>query len=235
MVRSKIVATNLQESLSDIYVCQITDLTETWFGSLVTFSASNNDFGSLSTVCDSVETLPLTVRSLSLDGNGFTSLDDVAVLANLPHLQTLSLKNNSIRTVGPQSNEQSFPVFAQSLFDVDLSFNAIDSWAVIDRLQDAFPGLTALRVSHNPLYQDLRSGDGRPLNYDNGYTLTVARIGRLKTLNFSRVSLTPKICWARKKFINSRSLLKNDLMPKHTTSLRLRLSFLDTHSALRLK
>lgn len=173
------------------YHCQITELAKTWFGSLVTLSASNNDFGSLPTARDSVEPLPLTVRSLTLDGNGFTCLDDVAALTNLPHLQRLSLKNNSIRRIGLQSSEQTFPVFSQSLSDVDLSFNTVDSWEVIDRLQDVFPGLTTLRVSHNPLYQNLRSADGRPLNADIGYMLTVARIGRLKTLNFSPVSVMP--------------------------------------------
>ena len=79
------------------------------------------------------------------------------------------------------------PVFSSALSEIDLSYNEITNWAFIDRLEDVFPGLSAIRVAHNPLYQSLHAADGKALSAEDGYMLTLARIGRLKNLNYSPV------------------------------------------------
>lgn len=108
----------------------------------------------------------------------------------LASLQKLLLKNNAISKINEASTnaDASLPVFPSTLAYVDLSHNAIDAWSFIDQLHDVFPGMTSLRVSHNPLYQNLRSADDKPLGVDDGYMLTLARLSRLKTLNYSPVS-----------------------------------------------
>ncbi len=82
------------------------------------------------------------------------------------------------------------PSFTTNLQEVDLSYNAISSWNFIDRLDQVFPGMTTLRVSHNPLYENLKSAaGGKKLLPEDGYMLTMARLGRLTQLNFSKVRL----------------------------------------------
>ena len=84
--------------------------------------------------------------------------------------------------------------FPESLSYVDLSYNAIGDWPFVDNLNDVFPGLTGLRVSHNPLYEDagVVEADGKidpvAMGVEEGYMLTLARLEGLKSLNFSNVS-----------------------------------------------
>jgi hypothetical protein len=103
----------------------------------------------------------------------------------------LLLKDNKISEIA--SSKRNIPSFSPTVIDVDLSYNEISSWSFIDQLQDVFPGLTALRIAHNPLYQSLQTADGRALTAEDGYMLTIARLGQLKTLNFSPVSPTSSI------------------------------------------
>ena len=72
-----------------------------------------------------------------------------------------------------------------SLAYLDLSYNAVDSWEFINELPNIFPGLTGLRVAHNPLYV---TRDGKEaIGVDESFMLTLARIPFLKTLNYSVV------------------------------------------------
>jgi tubulin-specific chaperone E len=80
------------------------------------------------------------------------------------------------------------PLFSTTVTEVDLSFNEIATWSFLDHLELVFPGLTSLRVSHNPLYANLQAADGRSLSAEDGYMLTLARMGRLKTLNYSPIT-----------------------------------------------
>ena len=79
-------------------------------------------------------------------------------------------------------------LFPQSLQDVDLSYNEISSWQFIDELAGVFPGMTSLRTSGNPLFRRFEDAKSTSQNADEGYILTIARLGRLETLNFSRVT-----------------------------------------------
>lgn len=148
------------------------------FQNLTTFSASSNFYSSLTT-----HVLNPTITDLTLEENLFPSLSALEPLTNMPNLQRLVLKSNKIFEIGSIP-----PVFPKTLKEVDLSFNEITTWSFIEHLEHVFPGLNSLRVSHNPLYEALQAPDGRSLTADDGYMLTLARLGNLKTLNHSPIS-----------------------------------------------
>ncbi|KAL9050323.1 MAG: hypothetical protein Q9162_006711 [Coniocarpon cinnabarinum] len=156
------------------------------FPSLVTLSASGNEYTELT---DAV--LPAGLTNLSLERNKFTSLEAIGVVKNLADLQCLSLGENPITSASGKvtslddSHSSAFPA---SLVELNLPYCSIEDWSLIDGLDSLFPGLTSLRVSHNPLYDSLRAADGQPLTPDDGYMLTVARLSQLTRLNFSSIS-----------------------------------------------
>lgn len=148
------------------------------FSALTAFSASSNFYSSLTP-----HTLNPTITDLTLEENLFPSLSALEPLTKMPNLQRLVLKSNKVSEIGTPT-----PVFPATLKEVDLSFNEVTTWSFIEQLEHVFPGLTSLRVSHNPLYEALQSPDGRPLTADDGYMLTLARLGNLKMLNHSPIS-----------------------------------------------
>lgn len=70
---------------------------------------------------------------------------------------------------------------------MDLSYNAITSWKFVDDLDYCFPGLSELRLSHNPIYET-GSKLGASGSGDEGYMLTIARLSKLTNLNFSKIT-----------------------------------------------
>lgn len=151
------------------------------FPSLTTFSASSNLYTELTSYIPNP-----TVVDLTLEDNHITSLSSIECLAKLPNLQRLILKSNMISEI--VSAGASAPSFPKTVREVDLSFNEITTWSFIEELIHVFPGLQSLRVSHNPLYGSLQAPDGRALTADDGYMLTLARLGQLKTLNHSPIN-----------------------------------------------
>jgi hypothetical protein len=151
------------------------------FPSVTTFSASSNLYTSLTE-----HALNPTITDLTLEDNHLTSISSLVCLTTLPNLHRLILKSNKISEI--TSSGASMPVFSPTVREVDLSFNEISTWAFIEQLVHVFPGLQSLRVSHNPLYQSLQAPDGRNLTADDGYMLTLARLGQLKTLNHSPIN-----------------------------------------------
>jgi hypothetical protein len=151
------------------------------FPSLTTFSASSNLYTTLTP-----HTPIPTITDLTLEDNLLPSLSSITCLTKLPHLQRLILKSNKISEITSPGAES--PVFPSTVREVDLSFNEISTWTFIEALAHVFPGLTSLRVSHNPLYSSLQAPDGRALTADDGYMLTLARLGNLKTLNHSPIN-----------------------------------------------
>jgi hypothetical protein len=111
-------------------------------------------------------------------------------LVELPNLTHLYLKANNIASIC--SSEVDTPKFGDQLTWVDLSYNQIKDWSFIDTLPDVFPGLTGLRTSHNPLYELAPKIGETATTFDEGYMLTVARLGNLKSLNFSKVTPTDR-------------------------------------------
>ncbi|KAF2189795.1 RNI-like protein [Zopfia rhizophila CBS 207.26] len=158
---------------------EITNITSL-FPTLTNFVASSNAYTTLTS-----HFLNPTITDLTLEDNLFHSLSDLFPLTQLPHLQRLILKGNKISEIA--TPEAELPKFSSSVTEVDLSYNEIACWPFIDRLEHVFPGLTALRISHNPLYYSLQAADGRPLSAEDGYMLTLARLGDLKSLNHSPI------------------------------------------------
>lgn len=152
------------------------------FETLTTLAASSNHL----TGIDHPLNTP-NLRSLTLEYNDFTTLLDLSILSNLESLETLRLKGNNISRIMPNGITAS-PVFGNKLQYVDLSYNSISSWDFIDDLTTVFPGLTALRLSHNPIYESKIKDSGSSSSAEEGYMLTLARLGNLKTLNFSNIT-----------------------------------------------
>jgi hypothetical protein len=145
------------------------------------FGASSNLYTKLAS-----HTPNTTITDLTLEDNLIPSISAVAALTKLPSLRRLILKSNKISEV--QATGSPLPIFSSTLVEVDLSFNEVSTWVFIEQLAHVFPGLTSLRVSHNPLYEHLQAPDGRTLTAGDGYMLTLARLGNLKTLNHSPIN-----------------------------------------------
>lgn len=160
------------------------------FPSLTKLSASLNQFSSIPQT--GLGSLTTSLTTLSLEFNEFTSLADLAPLKSLTALKSLQLKGNSISTITP-SLDVPQPTFAPSLVFLDVSYNDIASWSFIDDLPNSIPSLTALRISHNPIYNSQSPVDKPSLNAqaktaEEAYMIAVARLPTLRSLNFSAVS-----------------------------------------------
>lgn len=131
------------------------------------------------------------LKSLTLDYNKFSRLVDLQPLVALPFLESLHLKGNHIEAVSDENGVK--PVFGKHLQYVDLSYNNVSNWAFVDELPDIFPGLTALRFSHNPIYENPTGEGNTAMVIEEGYMLTLARIANLKILNFSNITTADRM------------------------------------------
>ncbi|EGC43120.1 tubulin-specific chaperone E [Histoplasma capsulatum var. duboisii H88] len=162
------------------------------FPSLRSLSVSGNEFTSLPCPISS------TIQELILEYNGFESIHSIRQLASLSELKKLSLRGNMISRIGsdnpPTIPEKSNIVFSSTLTSLDISFNKISHWSFIDMLPKVFPGLATLRVSDNPLYDQppapsrVTNMPEYPMTVDEAYMLTLARLPRLETLNYSKIT-----------------------------------------------
>ncbi|KAH7330097.1 hypothetical protein BKA65DRAFT_50476 [Rhexocercosporidium sp. MPI-PUGE-AT-0058] len=153
------------------------------FQQLKTLEVSMNGFRTLNE--------PLQVErltSLTLEFNAFQSLADVVVLRTLNSLEVLRLKGNRISKIDEEPYELSkLPSFGKQLCYVDISYNAVSEWKFVNDLDHIFPGMTALRLANNPIYRTSKD-PGSFTSMDDSYMLTLARIRKLDTLNFSKIT-----------------------------------------------
>lgn len=177
--------------LSNITNLELDDMLLSWksivglrgcFPSLTTLTASSNYLKSLS--CHLKDD---NLVSLALENNEFDSLEDLHPLTKSKSLKTLLLKGNKINRVARNFNTVIDIEFSDKLEYVDLSYNEISSWSFIDELPVVFPKLTGLRISNNPLYPNPLLNTSAHDSEEN-FMITVARIGTLKTLNFSKIT-----------------------------------------------
>ncbi|KAK0731288.1 hypothetical protein B0H67DRAFT_67329 [Lasiosphaeris hirsuta] len=170
------------------------------FGSLNALFSSANQLSVLSPIPPAPFTS--TLVSAHLEFNEFTSIADLAPLATITSLRNLHLKANLISTIVPSSSTKP-PVFTSNLHYLDISYNQVSSWSLVDSLAESFPGLTSLRFAHNPIYDnpDLdnhdqaaapSSGNKAATNTDESYMLMLARLPTLKILNFSAITLADR-------------------------------------------
>jgi tubulin-specific chaperone E len=183
--------TSCQKNLGGIGDLEMDDVLMPWenvcsvtnhFLSLRSLTVSSNHLSLIS--------IPLSAPklvSLTLEYNDFTTLSALSPLSHLDSLESLLLKGNKIWKI-TKGDSQKLPVFGNKLRYVDLSYNAISTWNFVDELADVFPGLEALRFSHNPIYESMAEELGSAKSVEEGYMLTLARLGNLKTLNFSNIT-----------------------------------------------
>ncbi|EAA29675.2 RNI-like protein [Neurospora crassa] len=164
--------------------------------SLTLLEIGTNQLSSLAPIPPAVS-FTSTLVSLNLEFNEFTSLEDITALTSISTLRNLHLKGNSISTI-MSSPSKEVPVFGKSLQYLDMSYNKVSDWSFVDALLDVFPGLTSLRFSHNPIYENPGLEDGAVLETDSSkkgtaasdeaFMLMVARLPSIRTLNFSNIT-----------------------------------------------
>ncbi|PHH53069.1 Tubulin-specific chaperone E [Ceratocystis fimbriata CBS 114723] len=133
-----------------------------------------------------------TLTSLQLELNQFTAISDLSAVTELKVLRNLHLKGNYISTVTKPNAP--VPLFSESLYYLDVSYNNISSWDFVDSLLESFPGLMSLRIAHNPVYDTTTMGDNPAKAQQNrivseeSHMITIGRLPQIKILNF--VSIT---------------------------------------------
>src|SRR5438034_8448389 len=157
------------------YLLKVATLTYR-FASLTALSLSSNQLLSTqSPISNSIE-------SLTLEYNNFDSIFSIRHLTILPNLARLSLRGNDISGIRPGSppdiaEDDAGPslVFSPTLTAVDISANKINTWSFIDSLPSIFPGLSSLRISDNPLYDQppaparITNLPEKPMTVDEAY------------------------------------------------------------------
>ena len=155
---------------------------------LASFSAGFNQLSALTKV--DFRSLSTTLTTLNLEYNEIQYFSDMGNLTELTALRTFHLKGNSIVDLAPQA--VSIPTFSKSVQYLDVSYNQIESWSFVDNLAKAFPGLTALRIAHNPVY-DIKGEDAAAASSEEAHMFTVARLAVLTSLNFSQITLDDRM------------------------------------------
>ncbi|TWU77106.1 hypothetical protein ED733_008200 [Metarhizium rileyi] len=151
--------------------------------SLKTFNAGSNQLTCLPEMGN--VSLLSTLTSINLEFNEFTSLSDLTSLTSLTALRNLHLKGNNIATVSPHDTPG--PTFPPSLQYLDVSYNSISAWSFVDLLPTHFPGLNALRLSHNPVYDAAKGEDKKASSSEESHMFTIGRLASLQSLNFAQV------------------------------------------------
>ncbi|CAG8921738.1 unnamed protein product [Penicillium salamii] len=159
------------------------------FPGLTSLTASANQLTEIS--CE----LPSTITTLALEHNEISSISALRHLSALPNLQHLSVRGNSISTANKDTTTFQFPPTLRSL---DISRNNITSWTILNDLPTIFPGLTTLRISGNPLFDQpplppsitaASASDSKPMTVDEAFMLTLSRFPpTLTTLNYSTIT-----------------------------------------------
>ena len=150
---------------------------------LSSFSAGFNQLSALTNV--DFLSLSTTLTTLNLEYNEIKYFSDMGNLTGLRALRTFHLKGNSIVDLAPQGVP--IPAFSKSVQYLDVSYNQIESWSFVDNVTKSFPGLTALRIAHNPVY-DIKGDDAAAASSEEAHMFTVARMAALTSLNFSQIT-----------------------------------------------
>lgn len=157
------------------------------FPSLATLTASSNGFTAIA--------CPLeinTLTSLTLEFNKFTSLSQLSTLTSLHSLEILKLKGNRIVEITGKDDldnplDDKPLVFGSKIQYVDLSYNEINTWEFVDDLAATFPGLSALRLSHNPIYASTHENKV-VTSLEEAALITTARLKSLTKLDFETIT-----------------------------------------------
>ncbi|KAJ5961868.1 hypothetical protein N7501_006809 [Penicillium viridicatum] len=139
--------------------------------------------------------LPSTITTLTLEHNEITSISALRHLAALPKLEHLSIRGNNISTVNPNTTDTTLDFqFPQTVRSLDISRNKITSWTILNKFPTTFPGLTTLRITANPLFDQPPlppsvTEASKPMTVDEAFMLTLSRFpSSLTILNYSTIS-----------------------------------------------
>lgn len=99
-------------------------------------------------------------------------------------LRNLHLKGNNI--AGMAAPGSAAPTFPPSVRYLDVSYNKIREWSFVDALSTHFPGLTGLRIAHNPVY-DRQDAETKTPSSEESHMFTIGRFANLKSVNFTQV------------------------------------------------
>ncbi|KJZ78425.1 hypothetical protein HIM_02463 [Hirsutella minnesotensis 3608] len=150
--------------------------------SLTTLAVGTNQLSALPFV--NYGNLTSTLTSINLEYNDFKAISDLASLTSLSSLRNLHLKGNNITAMASQ--DATAPIFPPSLQYLDVSYNQINEWSFVDALSTHIPGLTGLRIAHNPVY-DRQDADTKAPSSEESHMFTIGRVAGLKNVNFSHV------------------------------------------------
>lgn len=165
----------------------ICSLTRHCFPKTRTLLCANNDLSLITA------TPPDTLDDIDLSFNSFSDLGHALFHTAVRCLKRVNLKYNNISAfdVGLLEDSSSIDCRVESL---NLSYNAITSFSIFDALNTKLSHtLRHLQVTGNPLYQDLKSAEGKSLTSEDGYMLTIARLPHLETLNYSKITEKEKV------------------------------------------
>ncbi|KAJ5779496.1 hypothetical protein N7457_007216 [Penicillium paradoxum] len=159
------------------------------FPDLTSLTASANQLSEIT--CP----LPSTITTLNLEHNEIASISALRHLAALPNLEHLSVRGNCISTVNENTTDTTLDFqFPPTLRSLDISRNNITSWSILNKVSTVFPGLTTLRTTGNPLFDQsplpLSVTDAsKPMTIDEAFMLTLSRFPpSLTVLNYSTIS-----------------------------------------------
>ncbi|PFH59252.1 hypothetical protein XA68_12623 [Ophiocordyceps unilateralis] len=152
--------------------------------SLTTLAVGANQLSSLPPV--SYRSLASTLTTINLEYNDFRAVSDLASLTSLTALRNIHLKGNAITDM--VASGATAPTFPPSVQYLDLSYNNIREWSFVDALSTRFPGLTGLRIAHNPVY-DQGDADAKAPSSEESRMLTIGRLANLKSLNFTQITV----------------------------------------------
>ncbi|KAJ5762232.1 uncharacterized protein N7511_005614 [Penicillium nucicola] len=163
------------------------------FPDLTSLTASANQLSEIT--CP----VPDTITSLTLEHNNFVSISALRHLSALPKLEHLSVRGSAIDTVNNGATPLDFQ-FPKTLLSLDLSRNKITSWSFLNQISILFPGLTTLRISDNPLFDQpplpqsvTTTESSKPMTLDEAFMLTLSRFpSSLATLNYSIIKPTDR-------------------------------------------
>ena len=164
------------------------------FPNIKTLKIANDEASTTSSL--GTDALPVSIFALDLASNSYATISDLQHLSSCHKLQKLNIEKCRISGPGEQGT-----VVSRSITNLDLAYNSIDSWDVINTLHVAFPTMTQLRMTGNPIYLNLQSATGKKLMAEDGYMLTIARLPQLDMLNYSKITEKERLN-AEKYYLN---------------------------------
>lgn len=171
------------------------------FPNLRELSLSGNALESFDSEGDPSPSKWHSVQVLMLEENNFMNLTCLEFLTRIfPDLTAVSFRDNKISAIdNPQEDNDATAAPTKeldqysSITSLNLSYNAISSFGILNRLPKLFPNLHTLQISNNPLYTATSStvSQSEMKNFsDANYYLTLARLPDLQVLNYT--TITPR-------------------------------------------